>query len=199
VDGPKQTHEDFQQTLALLDDPGVIDEIASIVLAIDPNFDVDGYLAWLKADGGQNLWDMSYAAGQRDSSFTMSVDFDEYIPHQHALTLGYINGSWGHVDLSPEPNDANLPRYPHGTSVTLTAVPNEGKLFNYWQVHDPNHPDDANFAATYTNNPITIVMDRDQQVTVMFKCGNGTASGLPPLVIGMTLIGLASGRRRRRR
>ena len=52
---------------------------------------------------------MAYADGQRDSAFTMSVNFDAYVWHRYALTLGYVNESWGHVELSPEPNDPNVP------------------------------------------------------------------------------------------
>jgi hypothetical protein len=198
VDGTKETHEDFQLTMVLLNDPNVIAEIADIAQSVDPSFDVDGYLDWLKADGGQNLWDTGYADGQRDSGFTVPVDFDAYIAYPHSLTMNTVNGSWGQVILNPEPNDANQPRYLHGTTVTLTAVPIEGKSFRQWEIGDPNHPNDANYAAIDTNNPLTLVMDRDMQVTAVFKCGSGAAQGLPLLVIGMTAIGIVSRHARRR-
>lgn len=198
VDGPMETHEDFQQTLSLLNDPDVIDEIAAIVLQIDPNFDVEGYVAWLQENGGQNMWDLAYADGQRDSSFTLNVDFDAYIIHRYTLTMTYVNGASGHVDLAPEPNDPNLPEYVEDTAVTLTAVPNPDRAFGRWEIYDPNHPGDANFMVTDTNNPVTIVMDADREVTAVFKCGS---SGMPllPAMLGVLCLTVLVRRRNRPR
>ena len=184
-DGPKETHEDFQATLAIVQIPEVVAAIGSFLQREDPNLDIDEFLEWLLENDAQNFWDLSYADGQRDSSFTIPVDFDAYITPDYTLTIAYGNPPRGHVELDPEPGDPNLPVYTAGTVVTLTAEPNEGKVFQKWKIFDPNFPNDANHAVIDTNNPITIAMDADRKVKAFFKCGGG---GVMPMVL--TLLGL---------
>ncbi len=112
------------------------------------------------------------------------------------LTLSVVKPQYGQVALAPEPNDPNLPQYPAGSTVMLTATPNEGKRFKRWKVYDPNHPDDANHVALDTNDVLTIVMATDRQVTAVFACGGGAGS-LPLLAVGAILSGLASRRVKR--
>ncbi|MBN1343645.1 MAG: metallophosphoesterase [Phycisphaerae bacterium] len=198
LDGPKDTHEDFQHALSLLADPNVVADIAAIVLAIDPNADIEAYLQFLTDSGGQNFWDMAYAAGQRDSSFTLNVDFDAYLPPRYALTISYVNGTWGQVDLAPEPNDPNLPEYAEGIEVTLTAEPIEGRFFAHWDIYDPNFPGDANHVTLDSNNPITFVMNADHEVTAVFKCGSGVGQMLPLSIIALAFCVACSARMCRR-
>jgi len=113
------------------------------------------------------------------------------------LEVTKVNGLLGTVTLSPEPNDANAPAFAYGTVVELTAVPNEGKYFRHWEVYDPCHPNDANCATIDANNPLTIVMDTDRQVTAVFKCGSGVEQTLPLLVVGLCVLGFAAWYRRR--
>ena len=98
------------------------------------------------------------------------------------LTVQVVNELWGHVELAPEPSDPNLPGYRFGTAVTLTAVPIDGRAFRQWQITDPNHPDDANYAVVDSNNPITVVLNADREVTAFFKCGDGASTFLVPLM-----------------
>lgn len=111
-------------------------------------------------------------------------------------TLGLtVNGeARGHVEI--EPNDPNWPpfAYPPGTSVTLTAVPVEGKSFKWWKICDPNKPDDPNYE-TDANLSLTLVMNDDWTVEAVFSCGGATA-GLPLLAAGLCLGLLVAGRRR---
>jgi hypothetical protein len=45
-------------------------------------------VAWLTANNGQNLWNMAYADGRRDPSFTLNVDFAAYVvPEPSTLSL----------------------------------------------------------------------------------------------------------------
>ena len=97
----------------------------------------------------------------------------------YALVVTKVNGSWGRVEMDPEPNDVDEPAFPAGTWVTLTAVPNDGKFFSHWEVYDPNHPDDDNHAVIDANNPLVIRMDADRQIVATFRCGG---SGLPALL-----------------
>jgi hypothetical protein len=114
-----------------------------------------------------------------------------------------LNASWrlsgqGHVDLNPEPNDANAPQYPYGMRVTLTAVPVDGRIFKNWELYDPNHPDDGNYMVTDANNPISIFLNGDRQVMAVFGCSSGVEQALPLMGIG-GLMGLFVSRRARRR
>jgi hypothetical protein len=86
----------------------------------------------------------------------------------YQLNLAVTNPTWGHVEMSPEPNDANAPLFQRNTLVTLTAVANEGKGFQQWTIYDPNHPGDANYATVDSNNPVTVFMDADKDVTATF-------------------------------
>jgi hypothetical protein len=106
--------------------------------------------------------------------------------------------SQGHVELSPEPDDANQPRYPQGTVVLATAVPIQDRVFKHWLVYDPDHLDDANYAVEDSNNPLTVVMDRDRRIAAVFGCSNGVGQVLPPMLIGLLTIGVITRRARRR-
>jgi hypothetical protein len=99
----------------------------------------------------------------------------------YRLTVKVNRPEQGHVELDPEPSDANDPQYPAGTTVTLTAFPAEDKVFKWWEVYDPNHPRDTNYATFDTNDVTTIVMDTDMFVKAKFMCG----SGLSPFVPGV--------------
>jgi len=106
--------------------------------------------------------------GPAPFKFTTEV---RVVPDPATLNVHVPNPPWGRVvEVDP-----NFPRYYEpGTPVTLTAEPVPGKGFKHWQVFDPNHPGDANYAATDANTSITITMDDDREVTAVFKCGSGT-------------------------
>jgi len=102
------------------------------------------------------------------------------------------------VTCDPEPDDPNLMQYPVGTQVQLTAAADDGKAFVHWEIYDPNHPGDANYAALDANDVVSLVMDTDRQVVAVFKCGSGAEQALPLLGIGALLCGFISRRFRRR-
>lgn len=99
--------------------------------------------------------------------------------------------SQGRVECDPAPSDPKAPQYSPGTTVTLTAVPIEGKLFKHWELYDPNYPSDDNHAVTDTNNPITVLMDADRQVAVTFQCATDAAPFLPLALCAAGLVILA--------
>ncbi|MBN1342790.1 MAG: hypothetical protein JXQ73_08940 [Phycisphaerae bacterium] len=115
----------------------------------------------------------------------------------YTLTLNVTNGPMGTIEIVPD-----YAFYPIGWSnplVRLTAYPNTDRLFDRWLIHDPEHPDDANYATQFTDNPLTLTMNEDTEITGIFKCGSAAAPLLPMVVI---LLGVArfvsrAGRRRR--
>jgi len=135
---------------------------------------------------GQALHELKQVLSPTSASMWMNfVVFNIYgdpamgiVPNDYAMTLDVVNEPWGQVQVIPEPNDANAPRYPAGTVVSLTATPIDGKAFRWWEIYDPNHPGDANYAVVDSNISTQVVMDRPREVTATFKCGSG--SGVVP-------------------
>ncbi len=130
------------------------------------------------------------------SSATTEIDAVADAAPFYRLTLTVRNDHMGDVTLGPEPWDANEPIYRAGTTVTLTATPIEGKSLEYWEIFDPNHPGDANYAVIDSNASTTIVMDTHREVTARFECGGGLGPMLPMLT--MTLGALLVVRQRGR-
>jgi hypothetical protein len=126
-------------------------------------------------------------------------------PNYYALSVTVKREGYGEVVFDPEPPmriipaqgyDPNAepndpPAYPLGVPVTLTAVPDETRRFNFWRIYDPNHPGDANYTTDDSNTSITLVMDADWQVEAKFKCGSSADPVLPPMLVAMSLILLA--------
>lgn len=143
---------------------------------------------------------MSFDAGRNvivmfgGSDGTYSDDTWECEP---CPTLTLTTNGEGLGTVAVEPNDPNCApfAYPFGTAVTLTAEPNDGRTFQQWQIFDPNHPGDANFATVETNNPLTLIMDADKEVTAFFGCGTGVGPVLP-FVLGLMGLAVWSSRRR---
>lgn len=180
--------------------------------------DFDAAEAWNISDnppphtgGGQGWPDGgTYAINDRDrheiSNIGIQVaDFDGDVggaqiqlglnlPKPTTLTLQIVHPEWGSVQVEP-----NLPQYPDpNTIVTLTAEPNQGKRFKRWKLYDPNHPADANYMVSDSNDSITIVMDADRRVTAVFKCGGGGLEGGLPLLVVFGAVGLFALIRRRK-
>lgn len=113
----------------------------------------------------------------------------------YTLVVYNLDDTRGHVEADPY-----LPSYPEGMEVTLTAVAKENKQFEEWQHYDANVPFDPNWLDdpchfTYdTNNPTTVVMDRNRIIGVSFGCG----SGLMATLAGAGLLGVTWLVRRRR-
>jgi hypothetical protein len=91
----------------------------------------------------------------------------------------FLGNTYGYVEQTP-----NLPSYPNGMEVTLTAIPQGGKHFEQWYHYDVNVPFDANHwddpnyntFTTDANNPITVVMDQNRLIVANFECGSGMVS-----------------------
>ncbi len=180
-------------------------------------FDLEGFAAGTVLAKGESVnlsveFDASGGIGAKSATLRLQTDqgtalggsgqaFDfpltATVAIFHDLTVVVVNDEWGKVLLDPEPADPNAPRYAAGTLVTLTADPNESKVLKYWRIYDPNHPGDANYAVTDSNNPISVLMDGDQQVSAHFTCGSDLAPLLPALVLVVGACGLSARRRRR--
>ncbi len=139
------------------------------------------------------LVELEFDSGDPTAPYTFSTQV-RVLPEPAILGLDVVNEPWGSVEVDP-----NLPSYyDPNTAVTLTAVPIEGRGFKHWLIDDPNHPGDANHAAMDANNPITLLMDDDRNVTAVFECGSGVGQALPLLAVAAVLFGLAARFMRRR-
>ncbi len=116
------------------------------------------------------------------------------VPKRFALQVAVTNEAFGEVTLSPPAEDANLAVYEAGQAVTLNAAPTGGNRFEAWALCDPNYPGDLNHAVHDSNNPITVVMDRDREIHAIFRCSEGLPGSFT--LFGMGLMGLLGWRRR---
>jgi len=115
-----------------------------------------------------------------------NMSFEVSFPYE--VTVNVVNPAWGDTEIAPDSTDPNALTYPKGTEVTLTASPIEGKQFQHWEVYDPNHPGDANYAALDANDSIAIMMDADREVTAVFNCGSGAEPLLPMMALGLVAL-----------
>lgn len=117
---------------------------------------------------------------------TYTGDSGETARSAKMLTIDVVNPTFGTVTTNPEG-----PEVFTGSTVTITAYPDVGnsKLFSHWEGDVP--------AGHETDNPLTIVMDSDKQITAVFKCGETGPAVV--MMMTLTLTGLLVVSRLRRR
>jgi len=86
-----------------------------------------------------------------DTDHSLTAYFEE-IPVEHTLTIYTVEG--GTTDPAP-----GSYVYPEGTSVSVRAIPDAGYEFDYWMLDGVKR----------TENPITVVMDKDYALKAYFK------------------------------
>ncbi len=96
---------------------------------------------------------------------TYFVGFRVVQCNSFALTVSEVNGHLGDVTVTPDQST-----YAPGSLVTLTAVPNVGEQFSYWQ-GDLDAEDQL-------ENPITVAMSQDRSISAVF--------GTPPVTYELT-------------
>jgi uncharacterized repeat protein (TIGR02543 family) len=96
----------------------------------------------------------NYALTSTDVDFLFNNPSLEVAPFDLPVgwSLNTAATSGGTIQRNPD-----LARYPTGTNVTLTAVPNAGFSFTGWTGD-----------ASGTNNPLTLIMDANKTVTAVF-------------------------------
>ncbi len=105
------------------------------------------------------------------------------------------NKDYGDIDIQPEPADPNNPQFLQGTVVTLAAQPKDSKSLEYWEIYDPNFPNDANHATIDANDATTFTMVTDLHVNAVWQCGTGVPF---PLILAVGLLGMGLIARSRR-
>lgn len=110
------------------------------------------------------------------------------------LELEVVTPERGTVQFDPSPLTSASPYvFESDVPVVLTAEPYEGRSFKKWKVYDPA---DANDDYTDTNNPTTILMDRNWEIQAVFSCSLSTEGFLPVTLSLLTLFALCRRRRR---
>jgi hypothetical protein len=90
-----------------------------------------------------------------DKDYTLTAYFEPLPPPPtHTLTIAVNDPSMG--TTNPTPGNYT---FPEGSSVTVQAISNVGYKFRNWTLDD----------TTPTENPITIVMDKDYTLTAYFE------------------------------
>jgi len=192
---------------------GIFGAVMLNAVGADPNV---FYVPDINGDGVLSIYEYFRYAARQDItnpqvSYTPYVPETIYVRGQNYVPLGYsehpLYYEWnapvslqvtcrlstqGHVEIRPEPNDPNAWQYPLGTRLTLTAVPAPDRFFKYWELYDPNYPGDDNYVTIDANNPLTLFLRGDRQITAVFGCSSGMGQVLPLMAVGMGLIGLVS-------
>lgn len=131
----------------------------------------------------------SIPVGLDPISVRARTDTEAWVVNHISDSISVVNATFGTVTVEP-----NQSEYLPCMVVTLTAEPNDGKIFTQWRIFDPNHPGDANYATEDTNTVLQLVMGEDWEVQAGFKCGS---SLLPPLAAGaLCLVAFGLVRRR---
>jgi len=160
---------------------------------IDPNLDVELRTARAVNDSGRIVGRMlNHTTDKLHGYVLMPIDPNQ----QYALTLAVAADPplqpLGYIQADPPG-----PEYAEGDEVELHAVAGIGSTFAHWEVHDVAHAGDANYAVISTDNPLTIVMDADREVTAVFECAFGGGLSLPLLGILLPISCLGLWRRLR--
>jgi hypothetical protein len=131
--------------------------------------------------------------GRAADSVTAGQGFYVVIGNREYFALDVVNGdpNRGYIVVEPD-----LPNYPNGISVSLTAVPYTGYHFDAWYHIDPNYqPEDPGYKTEDTNKPTTVVkMDQPRQVYAVW-CGE-SLTVVPFTALGMVGIGWLMRRKR---
>ncbi len=73
----------------------------------------------------------------------------------YTVTVNVDPPNSGTISINPQMED-----YPAGTTITLQATPAQGYLFDKWLISDN---------ITNTQNPLTLIVDQDYNITAIFK------------------------------
>ncbi|MFZ2517480.1 MAG: PKD domain-containing protein, partial [Anaerolineae bacterium] len=91
----------------------------------------------------------------------------------YTLTLNVSPTGGGNISAAPSPNCNNNTQYTVGTTVALTASPNQGYSFSYWSGD-----------ASGSSNPVNVAMSSSRSVTANFA---GATECTPPAGFPSTL------------
>ncbi len=158
-----------------------------------PAPDIDGKYAYgtvvtltASANLGYVFGSWSGGASGSTNPTTVTMDANKSVTANFAvactLILTVLHPEWGTILVEP-----NLPAYPAGSLVTLTATPISGKSFDGWTLYDPAHPGDGNYIVVIDPNTLAnplvlpLTINASTEVEAKFKCGSGVNQMLPML------------------
>jgi hypothetical protein len=104
-----------------------------------------------------------------DRDYTLTAYFKTAPPVEYTLTISTTTGG------TTSPTSGTY-KYPAGTSITVTAIPDTNYNFSYWMLNGTRR----------TENPITITMDKDYTLMAVFEY-------VPPPVYHTLIISATSG------
>ncbi len=120
----------------------------------------DGYRFdhWVVVKYPENMQGQSYLSNSNplrlvmDADTVVTAEFVEENPEEFTLTTIIQPEGAGSIEKTPD-----LDQYPENTTITLTAIPNSGYIFDHWSGD-----------ISGDENPVTVVMNSDKTVIAVF-------------------------------
>ncbi|MCP4538453.1 MAG: hypothetical protein GY832_15060 [Chloroflexi bacterium] len=148
-------------------------EIVILTATAAPNSEFVGWLGALNSTTSPITLTMT-CHSEMACDKTITATFDLLT---HTLTINIEGDGSGTVDLDPADGIYN-----HGTGITLTAVPALGSYFGGWMGD-----------LVSANNPDTLVMDEDKEITATFSTEAPVTHTLTVLIVGSGTVDPAGG------
>ncbi len=108
------------------------------------------FLEWRDQVG--NVWTTPSISLLIDTDKTLTAYYEEVVAPTYILTVATTIG--GNTDPAP-----GAYQYDEGLTATVRAIPDVGYNFSHWILD----------GATYTSNPINVLMDKDHSLTAYFS------------------------------
>ena len=121
----------------------------------------DGYRFdhWVVVKNPENMQGIAYTSDTNPLRLVMDADtvvtavFVEEPTTYYTLDISVSPEGAGSIEKTPD-----LDQYPEGTTVTLTAIPNSGYIFDHWSGD-----------ISGSENPVTVVMNSNKTITAVFE------------------------------
>jgi len=121
----------------------------------------DGYRFdhWIVVKNPENMQGIAYTSDTNPLRLVMDADtvvtavFVEEPTTYYTLDISVSPEGAGSIEKTPD-----LDQYPEGTTVTLTAIPNSGYVFDHWSGDISGN-----------ENPVTVVMNSNKTITAVFE------------------------------
>ncbi len=138
-----------------LDEPNKFFEGDNVILTISGLDPDTSFVGWYSSTGTLISTQTSVLITiQSNTTITAKITKNQ----NYKLTINVDPPNSGTVNIDPQ-----MDEYPAGSVITLTAIPAGNYMFDKWQISSDITD------ITSTQNPLTLVIDKDYEITAIFK------------------------------